>query len=142
LATLKAGAAYTLLDPDFPTTRLTTITGHSHATHLITTTSHNTEWSSDAIRVVLLDRDATTIATQPATPPGIPITPDDTACVMFTSGSTGTPKGVATPHQALTTTLTHQHFTTTAPGDTWLQCSPIPWDAYALELFTPLLHGA
>ncbi|MDT0382704.1 non-ribosomal peptide synthetase, partial [Streptomyces sp. DSM 42041] len=27
-------------------------------------------------------------------------------------------------------------------GDTWLQCSPIPWDAYALELFTPLLHGA
>ncbi|WP_168711360.1 non-ribosomal peptide synthetase [Streptomyces sp. RKND-216] len=142
LAVLKTGAAYTLLDPDFPTTRLTTITHHSHATHLLTTTSHNTQWLDDATQVVLLDRDEATITTQPATPPDIPITPEDTACVMFTSGSTGTPKGVATPHQALTTTLTHQHFTTTTPGDTWLQCSPIPWDAYALELFTPLLHGA
>ncbi|MDT0381354.1 amino acid adenylation domain-containing protein, partial [Streptomyces sp. DSM 42041] len=142
LAVLKAGAAYTLLDPDFPTTRLTTITHHSHATHLITTTSHDTEWSSDAVRPVFLDRDEAAIAAQPATPPGIPITSDDTACVMFTSGSTGTPKGVATPHGAVTSTLLDQHFTTTGPGDTWLQCSPIPWDAYALELFTPLLHGA
>ncbi|MFR9677006.1 amino acid adenylation domain-containing protein, partial [Streptomyces sp. TR02-1] len=141
LAILKTGAAYTLLDPDFPHTRLRTITEQAHATHLITTTDQDTTWLHAGIHTVPLDHDHHTLTTRPTSAPTTTVHPLDTACLMFTSGSTGTPKGVLTPHQALTTTLTHQHFTPTHTHHTWLQCSPIPWDAYALELFAPLLNN-
>ncbi|MGJ5756763.1 condensation domain-containing protein [Streptomyces galbus] len=41
LATLKAGAAYAVLDPDFPDERLTTTTTDAHITTVITTTQHH-----------------------------------------------------------------------------------------------------
>src|SRR6266567_259424 len=59
---------------------------------------------------------------------------------MFTSGSTGKPKGVLAPHRAMVATLMGQDFVDFS--GVWLQCSPLSWDAFALELFGPLLHGA
>ncbi|WP_235502932.1 AMP-binding protein, partial [Kitasatospora sp. Root187] len=67
--------------------------------------------------------------------------PLDAACLMFTSGSTGTPKGVLSPHRAIVGTLLGQDFAALDPQQTWLQCSPVSWDAFALELFSPLLSG-
>ncbi len=46
------------------------------------------------------------------------------------------------PHRAITATLTGQDFADFGAGEVWLQCSPVSWDAFALELFGPLLHGA
>ncbi|MGV2919581.1 amino acid adenylation domain-containing protein [Streptomyces alfalfae] len=66
---------------------------------------------------------------------------DDVACVMFTSGSTGRPKGIVAPHRAVTATLTGQDFASFGPGAVWLQCAPVSWDAFALELWGPLLGG-
>ncbi len=66
---------------------------------------------------------------------------DDVACVMFTSGSTGRPKGIVAPHRAVTATLTGQGFASFGPGAVWLQCAPVSWDAFALELWGPLLGG-
>ncbi|MEV1178701.1 condensation domain-containing protein, partial [Nonomuraea sp. NPDC049784] len=64
---------------------------------------------------------------------------DGVACVMFTSGSTGRPKGVAAPHRAIVATVTGQEY---VPFEAvWLQCSPVSWDAFALELWGPLLSG-
>ncbi|MEV0125852.1 AMP-binding protein [Streptomyces sp. NPDC050703] len=65
----------------------------------------------------------------------------DVACVMFTSGSTGRPKGIVAPHRAVTATLTGQDFASFGPGAVWLQCAPVSWDAFALELWGPLLGG-
>ncbi|HEY0696727.1 MAG TPA: condensation domain-containing protein, partial [Micromonospora sp.] len=42
----------------------------------------------------------------------------------------------------ITLTLTNQHFADLTAGHTWLQCSPVSWDAFLLELFAPLLNGA
>ncbi|WP_329871642.1 AMP-binding protein, partial [Streptomyces sp. SP18CS02] len=67
--------------------------------------------------------------------------PEDVACVMFTSGSTGVAKGVVAPHRAMSGTLTGQEFVSFGPGEVWLQCAPVSWDAFALELFGALLHG-
>ncbi|GAA2209300.1 hypothetical protein GCM10009850_047580 [Nonomuraea monospora] len=115
LAVLKAGAGYLVLDPAFPAERLRTMVADTGATAVLSPTG--------------LEH-----------PPGVAARRHDgIACVMFTSGSTGTPKGVAAPHRAITATVTGQQY---APFDTvWLQTSPTSWDAFALELWGPLLSG-
>ncbi|MGW6447413.1 amino acid adenylation domain-containing protein [Lentzea sp. NPDC055074] len=120
LAVLKAGAAYTVLDVAFPAARLDAVTALAGVRTVITTVPDGTA----------------------DTPPDVPVTPADSACVMFTSGSTGRPKGVLTSHGALTSTLTGQDYVEFGADEVWLQCSPVSWDAFALELFGALLSGA
>src|SRR2546422_895899 len=73
--------------------------------------------------------------------PQIAVSPADAVCVMFTSGSTGRPKGVVASHQSLVATFVGQEYVTFGPGEVVLQCSPVSWDAFALELFTALFFG-
>ncbi|SDG84175.1 amino acid adenylation domain-containing protein [Lentzea fradiae] len=120
LAVLKAGAAYTVLDIAFPAARLEAVTALAGVRTVVTTVPVG---SADA-------------------PPEVTVTPADSACVMFTSGSTGRPKGVLTPHGAVTGTLTGQDYVSFDADEIWLQCSPVSWDAFALELFGALLSGA
>ncbi|MEV0383892.1 condensation domain-containing protein [Nonomuraea sp. NPDC050643] len=113
LAVLKAGGAYLVLDPAFPEERLRAMVADAGAAAVLSPSG--VERLPDAARH------------------------DGVACVMFTSGSTGRPKGVAAPHLAITATVTGQGY---APFDAvWLQCSPTSWDAFALELWGPLLSG-
>ncbi|MFD9700029.1 amino acid adenylation domain-containing protein [Lentzea sp. NPDC059081] len=130
LAVLKAGAAYLVLDVDFPAARLESMV------------------ASLPVRLVLTDRpfdaDVPVAALDDAT--AMPFTatengPDDVACVMFTSGSTGAAKAAGTPHRALTGTLVGQRYAGFGPGEVWLQCASVSWDAFATQLFGPLLAG-
>jgi amino acid adenylation domain-containing protein len=66
---------------------------------------------------------------------------DAVACVMFTSGSTGRPKGVAVTHRALAGTYSGQTYAGFGADEVWLQCSPVSWDAFGLELYGALLFG-
>ncbi|HEX7306424.1 amino acid adenylation domain-containing protein [Lentzea sp.] len=120
LAVLKAGAAYTVLDVAFPAARLDAVTELAGIRTVITSVPRGSA----------------------AGPPEVVVTPADSACVMFTSGSTGRPKGVLTPHGALVGTLTGQDYVGFGADEVWLQCSPVSWDAFALELFGALLSGA
>ncbi|ROP35963.1 non-ribosomal peptide synthetase [Saccharothrix texasensis] len=132
LAVLKAGAAYTVLDPRFPAGRLTAVADRAGLRHVVST--------ADFPGVTTVD--VTGLDALPSTAPDVVVHPDDLACVMFTSGSTGEPKGVLSTHRALVGTLTGQDYVEFTADDVWLQCSPVSWDAFALELFGPLLHGA
>ncbi|MFE1712732.1 AMP-binding protein, partial [Streptomyces sp. NPDC058728] len=67
--------------------------------------------------------------------------PADVACVMFTSGSTGRPKGILSSHRNLVSTVTAQTYADFGPGEVFLQCSPVSWDAFSLEFWGALLHG-
>ncbi|MGX1632978.1 amino acid adenylation domain-containing protein [Streptomyces albidoflavus] len=138
LAVLKAGAAYILLDPSFPAARHLSV-----GAGLVVSRTGLAERLDAAgpgrFRYVLLD--AAAVEQQPAISPEVPLTPEDCACVMYTSGSTGTPKGVVTPHRALTGTYVGQEYVDFGPHHTWLQMSPLSWDAFGLELFGALLHG-
>ncbi|WP_073967614.1 non-ribosomal peptide synthetase [Streptomyces sp. CB02460] len=136
LGVLKAGAAYVVLDPAFPAARLSAMAADAGVTAVV------------APRGTPLDG----VAGQPVHPEdsadlaplphgAVPVDPAAPACVMFTSGSTGRPKGAAAPHHAITATLTGQDFASFGPGAVWLQCAPLSWDAFALELWGPLVNG-
>lgn len=123
LAALKAGAGYLMLDPDLPHPRL-----------------RGTVEGAGALTV--LARDDVADAPGPALPRGAGgARPDDLACVMITSGSTGRPKAVAMPHRAVVGTLAGQDYLPFGPESVWLQCAPVSWDAFALELWGALLFG-
>ncbi|MFE6668284.1 amino acid adenylation domain-containing protein [Streptomyces sp. NPDC057697] len=139
LAALKAGAGYTLLDPQFPADRLNTVLGQTDPAALVTQ-AHLTALSTPAT-LVDLTAEIPAISTLPGAPVETGGHPESLACVMFTSGSTGVPKGVAASHRALAATFIGPDYLDFGPGQTYLQSSPVSWDAFALEVFGPLLHG-
>ncbi|MFG3041233.1 amino acid adenylation domain-containing protein [Streptomyces sp. NPDC048330] len=139
LAVLKAGAGYTMLDPLFPVERLNGVLGQVAPAALLTQT-HLAELRTEAV-VVDLTADVAEISGLPGTPVETGGSPESVACVMFTSGSTGLPKGVMASHRALAATFVGPDYLAFGPQQTFLQCSPVSWDAFALEVFGPLLHG-
>ncbi|MET9479711.1 amino acid adenylation domain-containing protein [Streptomyces sp. NPDC006638] len=136
LGILKAGAGYVMLDPAFPAERLRAMAADAEIAAVVSAR----DAGPDALGVPEVH-----IEDAPSAPPlargTVPVRPGDIACVMFTSGSTGRPKGIAASHHALTATLTGQDFASFGPGSVWLQCAPLSWDAFALELWGPLLNG-
>ncbi|KAA2256064.1 amino acid adenylation domain-containing protein [Solihabitans fulvus] len=133
LGTLRAGAGYVMLDPDLPAARLRGMAEDARVRVVVAGPGADLVGDWAAIRVA--DADATPCLD------AIPGSADDAACVMFTSGSTGRPKGIVASHHAITATLTGQDFASFGAGAVWLQCAPVSWDAFALELWGPLLGG-
>ncbi|MFF0428845.1 amino acid adenylation domain-containing protein [Streptomyces sp. NPDC004520] len=135
IAVVKTGAAYTLLDPDFPDERLRSAATDAGISHLVTVSALaervDGPWQTHTEAPgELLSRN-----------PGLPLGPDDPACLMFTSGSTGRPKAILSSHRNLVSTVSGQSYGCFGPGEVFLQCSPVSWDAFSLEFWGALLHG-
>ncbi|AEK43319.1 amino acid adenylation domain-containing protein [Amycolatopsis mediterranei] len=141
LAVLKADGAYTMLDPDFPARRLSQVLTAAGSTLVITSSALTGLVRGTGARLLVLDRQAAAIAAGAPVEPRAAADGEDLACVMFTSGSTGRPKGVASPHRAIVATLANQTYVDFSDREVVLQCSPVSWDAFALELFGALLFG-
>ena len=54
---------------------------------------------------------------------------------MYTSGSTGRPRASSSRTARVVGTFLGQEFVTFGPGEVVLQCAPVSFDAFALELF-------
>ncbi|MFD0439161.1 non-ribosomal peptide synthetase [Streptomyces chartreusis] len=134
LGTLKAGAGHVMLDPGFPAERLRGMAADA-GVGVVVSRRGDRQPVTAAVSVAVED------AEQAERIEPVAVRPHDPACVMFTSGSTGRPKGIVAPHSAITGTLTGQDFASFGTGSVWLQCSPVSWDAFALELWGPLLNG-
>lgn len=142
LAVLKAGAGYTLLDPRFPVERLRTAVEETQALVVITRSDQADNIMLGDAMPVCPDTLAIALTGYPGADVPSGATADTVACVMFTSGSTGRPKGVAAPHRALAGTVLGQDYVDFGPQQVFLQCAPVSWDAFVLELYGALLHGA
>lgn len=142
LAALKAGAGYLMLDRAFPVERLRGMVQDARPVVLVADAAADVDQLECSAGFVPVDSGTEDGDTCPALPHGAAGARRETvACVMFTSGSTGRPKAVAAPHRAIISTIVGQHYTRFGPDTVWLQCAPISWDAFALELWGPLLSG-
>ncbi|MDQ3402588.1 MAG: amino acid adenylation domain-containing protein, partial [Actinomycetota bacterium] len=137
LAAVKAGAGYTLLDPEFPAERLAAVLADGGVRLVVTDSAHAGRVSCAHV----VDVGAEEIAERSAEPLDLRVSPAEVACVMFTSGSTGRPKGVMSSHRALVGTLLGQSYADFGRGEVFLQCSPVSWDAFSLEFWGALGFG-
>jgi amino acid adenylation domain-containing protein len=141
LGVLKAGAAYTVIDPAQPASRLEHILADSGAP------------------VLLIGRDAAAAAPRvpgcrvvslddvPAGAGGLPLeeraTRDSLVYVLYTSGSTGKPKGVLLEHRALMSFAeSYRDLFRFGPGDRLLQTRPVTFDMTHGEIICALTCGA
>jgi amino acid adenylation domain-containing protein len=135
LAVLKLGAAYALLDPDWPPARLDAVV--------------------EQLRPPLVVAPPGTVAQLPAplwTPAEdgagerpvratVVVRGSDACCVFFTSGTTGRPKGVITPHRATARLFRPGTFARFDRDTVIPLAAALPWDAFSLELWAALYNG-
>ncbi|MFI0862212.1 amino acid adenylation domain-containing protein [Streptomyces smyrnaeus] len=136
LAVLKLGAAYALLDPDWPLARLDAVVEQLRPPLVVTTRPGVVAELPAPLWTPA--EDGTEKSPARAT---VAVQGSDPCCVFFTSGTTGQPKGVITPHRATARLFqagTFAHF----DRDTVIPlAAALPWDAFSLELWAALYNG-
>ena len=101
LGVLKAGGAYTPLDPGSPKERLAGMIEDSGARVVVTQNRLAELISGIDVKTIRIDGDRDAIESQSDEEPPNEARPDSLAYVIYTSGSTGRPKGVAVEHRQL-----------------------------------------
>ena len=99
LAVLKAGGAYTCLDPAFPEERLRLVFDDAQATCAISASADAERLGLPADRVLEVPGAGEGDPTPVPTPPGMD--GERLAYVIYTSGTTGRPKGVQIEHRGI-----------------------------------------
>jgi len=151
LGTLKAGAAFMILDPAYPSARLIDYLriGRPRAWVAVAGAAAPPAEVAAALPALGLELPHLPsipedfLAGIPATDPEISVGPEDAACITFTSGSTGKPKGVVGRHGPLS------HFYPwmgrrfgLSESDRFGMLSALSHDPLQRDLFTPLWFGA
>ncbi len=140
LGVLKAGGAFTPLDPAQPTNRIAAmltgvpvcVTHRRHLERLAGFTGHR----------LCLDLPSAPVA-EDAVAAVAATTSDSLAYVIHTSGSTGVPKGALNTHGGIRNVLLwmQANYRLTAE-DRVLHHTPVTFDASVAEIFLPLIVGA
>ncbi|HKV08300.1 MAG TPA: amino acid adenylation domain-containing protein, partial [Thermoanaerobaculia bacterium] len=146
LATLRAGAAFVMLDPAYPAARIVDmlrLAGPRAFLQIPAADDPPEEvdaWLREAGTFRLTLRRGLPL---PATAPAVETGPDDLAYIAFTSGSTGVPKGILGRHGPLSHFIPWQveRFGLTE-DDRYSLLSGLAHDPLQRDLFTPLATGA
>lgn len=108
LAVLKCGAAFTLLEPSLPDSRLKQMIKQTGSQLLLSSITEGDHALQLAPTVITVGRELLNNFTNPGDIRlGAPSTPE-LMCVVFTSGSTGQPKGVKLTHSNFVSGLHYQ----------------------------------
>jgi amino acid adenylation domain-containing protein/non-ribosomal peptide synthase protein (TIGR01720 family) len=143
LATMKAGAAYVPLDPEYPAARLAYVMQEARLELVLTQKPLRHRFEAEGVEVWCLD-DATQneIAGDELDLARV-VWPNSLAYCIYTSGSTGRPKGVGNTHEGLVNRLLWmQAAYPLSTGDRVLQKTPYTFDVSVWEFFWPLMVGA
>ncbi len=154
LGVLKAGGAFTILDPAYPPARLRTLLELASPRAFLRLTEAGglpaelKEHLGFLPGCVLMDLapaslEERELAGEAAEPPAVTVGPDHVAVLGFTSGSTGQPKGILGRHGPLSHFLPWQveRFGLRAE-DRFSMLSGLSHDPLQRDLFTPLYLGA
>ncbi len=147
LATLKAGAAFLPLDPQYPADRVAHMVRDAAPAVLLTSSADAPETTAQ-----LLCLDDPAVVQEWARQPDhditdaerpVPLVPRHPAYVIYTSGSTGTPKGVVVTHRGLAPLAGHHvERLQIGAGSRMLQYVSPNFDPSVADLATALLSGA
>jgi non-ribosomal peptide synthetase-like protein len=146
LGTLKAGAAYLPLDPEYPADRIDYILRDSKAEMLLTTPTLLSRNRGFHGNMIALDMGIDAIRSEEPTrlPIGaVGVGPDDLCYVIYTSGSTGRPKGVQVGHRSVCNLVEAeaQIFQVT-PEDRVCQIASLSFDLSVEEIWLAFQAGA
>ena len=136
---LKAGAAYSPIDKDFPSDRITYILRNSNAKILVTQSSLIDSVVYDG---EIIDIYSPEIYSEKCENPVHVNKPDDSAYVIYTSGSTGLPKGVELKHSSLTNFVEAMtNIVDFNPEKTIISITSVSFDIFIFETLLPLSQG-
>lgn len=141
LGILKAGGAYVPLDPGYPAERLKFMVADTRTPVILTEIDLRPNLPWEGTRTICLDDQWPDIARESSDNPPPNVGWENLAYVMYTSGSTGTPKGVAVRHRGVMRLVLGGDYVSLGPDKTFLQHSPVSFDASTFEIWAPLLHG-
>ncbi len=101
LGILKAGGAYVPLEPSYPPAQLKALVEQVQPALIVTQQRFLRNHTCSRIATLLLDSEQAAIAASASVSPGVRVTGDNLATVIFSSGSTGMPKAIAQRHAAM-----------------------------------------
>ncbi|RKH44041.1 amino acid adenylation domain-containing protein [Corallococcus sp. AB050B] len=134
LATLKAGAAYVPLDPNYPAERLALMVGDTRAPVVLAHEGFVRALPPNtSARIVTME--TASLASQPSSSPNVELSPEAVCYVVFTSGSTGRPKGIAMSHRGIGNMLAWQTRRAVRAQATTLQFASLNFDVSFQEIF-------
>ncbi|MDQ1738636.1 MAG: hypothetical protein QOE53_288, partial [Pseudonocardiales bacterium] len=138
LGVLRCGAAYAALDLGWPPARIERIAGILAGQLAVVGPDAGSAFLG---RRAVLAPDRMLRVAADSRPPGLIDADGQAAMVFFTSGSTGEPKAVLSPHRATIRLFDDCSFATFDPDTVMAQIAAVPWDAFAMELWGPLVTG-
>ncbi|KAF5614756.1 enniatin synthase [Fusarium sp. NRRL 52700] len=146
LAVMKAGHAFTLIDPNDPPARVAQVVGQTGATIALTSKLYRSKVQGIVGRcIVVNDELVQSLLCTCAFNLDLvlaAVTPEDLAYVIFTSGSTGDPKGIMIEHRAFSSCALKFGSALGINSDTRaLQFGSHAFGACLLEIMTTLIHG-
>jgi amino acid adenylation domain-containing protein len=143
LGALKAGKTYIPLDPHYPAQRLAFMLEDSQASLIVTNDALDglaQKLAGNRLPLINIDR---LNAEAPDTNPGILVSPDTLAYILYTSGSTGQPKGVMQNHRnVLHFIKAYTNNLHIGALDRLTLISSYSFDAAVMDIFGALLNGA
>ncbi len=149
LATLKAGAAYLPLDPDYPAERLAFLLEDARPKRILTSSTlcaKLPEESRDICLLLDVPAVAADLAGFAVSAPAdadrtTPLRPQHPAYLIYTSGSTGKPKGVAISQQSITHYIGLAGSKVLGPGAAMPLFTSAVFDLTLTSIFAPLCFG-
>ena len=140
---IKAGGAYTPLDPDYPQQRLNFILDDAKAAFIITENDFKERFDKKSYQVICTNEFDLLLHNKNHENISAKRSKDDPCYVIYTSGSTGQPKGVIIPHAGIINRLQWMQEQYPIGGeDKLLQKTPYSFDVSVWEFFWPLMTGA
>jgi amino acid adenylation domain-containing protein len=141
LGVLKAGAAYLPLDPEYPVNRLQFMLEDSQSKVLLTHNSYENLLKDYEIEVFSLDKESSSLSTEPEENLRLDIDKDSLAYLIYTSGSTGQPKGTLISHQNLLASTQSRFEIYKEPLTSFLLLPSYAFDSSVAGIFWTLSTG-